>query len=97
MQITFEGPEEELTMTINAQPAVVTVSYAYLEVMRDKDSHKIMPQPTFVAGHSLGEYTALAAAKVFDFPTAVYLARERGRLMHKASLIRQSSGWAKLL
>ena len=83
-RLCFEGPEEELRLTINAQPALVTVSYACLEAISEA-SHSL-PPPTFVAGHSLGEYTALAAARVLDFATTVHLARERGRLMYEAGL-----------
>jgi [acyl-carrier-protein] S-malonyltransferase len=78
----FEGPEEELVKTVNSQPAIVTVSFACLEAARSLNGG--LPPASFVAGHSLGEYTALAAAGVLDFATAVYLARERGRLMHEA-------------
>jgi [acyl-carrier-protein] S-malonyltransferase len=81
-RLCFEGPEDELTVTINAQPAIVTVSFACLAASREADAG--LPSPHFVAGHSLGEYTALAAAEVLDFATTVYLARERGRLMHEA-------------
>ena len=84
--LCFEGPEDELRQTINAQPALVVVSYACLQAAREA-SHNL-PPPAFVAGHSLGEYTALAVAGVLDFATTVYLARERGRLMHEAWLIR---------
>ena len=83
-RLCFEGPEEELRLTINAQPALVTVSCACLEAIGEA-GHKL-PSPTFVAGHSLGEYTALAAARVLDFATTVHLARERGRLMYEAGL-----------
>src|SRR5207248_10101528 len=79
----FEGPDEELEDTINAQPAILTVSLACLEAMREKleaVGHKWQP-PRFVAGHSLGEYTALVAAGVLDFTDALKLVRERGRLM----------------
>ena len=82
-RLCFEGPEDELRQTINAQPALVTAGYACLEAAREISGNKF-PAPAFVAGHSLGEYTALAAAGVFDFTTAVRLARERGRLMHEA-------------
>ena len=82
-QLCFEGPEDELLQTVNAQPAIVTVSFACLEAMRDINQL----EPAFVAGHSLGEYTTLAAAEVLDFATTVYLARERGRLMHEAGQI----------
>jgi len=81
-RLCFEGPEEELTQTVNSQPAIVTVSFACFEAARSLNG--ALPPAAFVAGHSLGEYTALAAAGVLDFATTVYLARERGRLMHEA-------------
>jgi [acyl-carrier-protein] S-malonyltransferase len=82
-RLCFDGPEDELRQTINAQPALVAVSFACFEAARAINSHSLHT-PDFTAGHSLGEYTALAAAGVFDFTTAVRLARERGRLMHEA-------------
>jgi [acyl-carrier-protein] S-malonyltransferase len=84
-KMCFEGPEDELRKTINAQPALVTVSIACLKAAQEVTGNKL-PAPAFMAGHSLGEYTALAAADVIDFSTAVYLARERGRLMYEAGL-----------
>jgi len=83
-KLCFEGPEDELRQTINAQPALVTVSYACLKVAQETAAENALPDPAFVAGHSLGEYTALAATGAVDFTTAVTLARERGRLMHEA-------------
>jgi len=88
-QLCFDGPEEELRQTINAQPAILIVSFACLEATREVNTG--LPQAQFVAGHSLGEYTALAVSGVVDFKTAVYLARERGRLMHEADAIRPGS------
>ena len=84
-RLCFDGPGDELRQTINAQPAIVTVSFACLKAIYEVSDNGL-PLPTFVAGHSLGEYTALAAAGVLDFATTVYLARERGRLMHEAGL-----------
>ena len=84
-RLCFEGPEDELLQTVNAQPAIVTVSFACLEASRSLD--KGLPPADFVAGHSLGEYTVLAAAGVLDFVSTVYLARERERLMHQAGQI----------
>ena len=84
-RLCFEGPEEELVKTVNAQPAIVTVSFACLEAARSLNDG--LPPASFVAGHSLGEYTALAAAGVLGFADTVYLARERGRLMHEAGQI----------
>ncbi len=81
-RLCFDGPEDELLQTVNAQPAIVTASFACLEASREAGVE--LPPASFVAGHSLGEYTALAAAGVLDFATVVYLARERGRLMHEA-------------
>jgi len=88
--LIFEGPEDDLKQTINAQPALVTAACAALEATRALAPGKL-PEPAFVAGHSLGEYTALAVAGVFDFPTAVKLARERGRLMHEAGQLAEGA------
>jgi [acyl-carrier-protein] S-malonyltransferase len=85
--LCFEGPEDKLQLTINTQPALVTVSFACLKAIQETGARNL-PDPAFFAGHSLGEYTALAAAGVFDFPTVVNLARERGRLMYEAGLKR---------
>jgi [acyl-carrier-protein] S-malonyltransferase len=83
-KLCFEGPEPELNDTINAQPAILTVSIACLNVVRER--WQAMGQriaPGYVAGHSLGEFTALVAADVIDFETALVLVRERGRLMQE--------------
>jgi [acyl-carrier-protein] S-malonyltransferase len=83
-KLCFEGPEEELRLTKNAQPALVTMSIAaYRAAMSVVDKSRVTA-PSFLAGHSLGEYTALVLAGVLDFAAAVYLARERGRLMFEA-------------
>lgn len=83
-QLCFEGPDEELRLTKNAQPALLTMSIAaYQAALHEVDKTKVA-SPTYVAGHSLGEYTALVLAGVLDFASAVYLARERGRLMFEA-------------
>jgi [acyl-carrier-protein] S-malonyltransferase len=81
--LCFEGPAEELEDTINAQPAILTVSTACLMALREKWEAlgRSWQPPRFVAGHSLGEYTALVAAGVLDFSDALRLVRERGRLM----------------
>ena len=81
-RMCFEGPEQELNDTINAQPAILTVSISCLNVLRER--WQAMGQviaPRYVAGHSLGEFTALVAADVLDFESALVLVRERGRLM----------------
>jgi len=69
----FEGPEEELKKTENTQPALYLVSSATLHALREEGI-----EPFAVAGHSLGEYTALHAASVFDFETGLLTVRERG-------------------
>jgi [acyl-carrier-protein] S-malonyltransferase len=83
-KLCFEGPEEELRKTINAQPALVTMSYACFSAALSAANGEITPAAHFLAGHSLGEYTALIFAGVLDFASTVQLARERGRLMQKA-------------
>lgn len=85
-QLCFEGPDDELRQTINVQPAIVTISLALLSAIHNMKGDNILPAPAFVAGHSLGEYTTLAAAGVLDFADTIYLTRERGRLMHQAGL-----------
>jgi [acyl-carrier-protein] S-malonyltransferase len=84
-RLCFEGPEDELRQTINAQPAIMTVSIACLRAASEVN-HAV--SPAFVAGHSLGEYTALVAANVLGFTDAIRLVRERGRLMQKAGEIK---------
>jgi len=84
-RLCFHGPADELEDTINAQPAILTVSVAALEALKERlaeAGHRI--EPMVVAGHSLGEFTALVAAGVIDFPSALQLVRERGRLMKEA-------------
>ncbi|HEV7662533.1 MAG TPA: ACP S-malonyltransferase, partial [Chloroflexota bacterium] len=85
-QLCFEGPADELEDTINAQPAILTVSMACLAAVREKldELGQNWQAPRFVAGHSLGEYTALVAAGVLDFSDALTLVRERGRLMKES-------------
>lgn len=91
-KLCFEGPEEELSQTINTQPAIMAVSIACLRAFGNGN----YIEPVFVAGHSLGEYTALVAAKVLDFPDAVRLVRERGRLMQEAGK-EQPGGMAAII
>ncbi|HYY90317.1 MAG TPA: ACP S-malonyltransferase [Chloroflexota bacterium] len=82
-QLCFEGPADELEDTINAQPAILTVSLACLAAIREKVEAlgQNWQPPRYMAGHSLGEYTALVAAGVLEFSDALRLVRERGRLM----------------
>ncbi len=81
-KLCFEGPAGELTRTINAQPAIMTVSLACLAAAIE--SGALAERPASMAGHSLGEYTALVAAGALSLPEGVRLVRERGRLMQEA-------------
>jgi [acyl-carrier-protein] S-malonyltransferase len=78
-QLCFEGPEEKLRMTEITQPAILTASVAALRALREKGV-----SPNFVAGHSLGEYSAHVAAGTLDFPNAVRTVRNRGKYMQEA-------------
>ncbi len=78
-KLCFEGPEEALKLTENTQPALLAVSIAALAVLRDKGM-----QPDYVAGHSLGEYSALVAAGSLQFVDALRLVRNRGQYMQQA-------------
>ena len=78
-QLCFEGPEERLMLTEHAQPAILAVSTAAARLLASKDI-----TPDFVAGHSLGEYSANVAAGTFSFADAVRLVRRRGRYMQEA-------------
>ncbi|MDP4083002.1 MAG: ACP S-malonyltransferase [Bacillota bacterium] len=78
-ELIFEGPQDELTLTVNAQPALLTTSIAVLEYFR-----QFGIVPDYVAGHSLGEYTALVASGAFTFEEGVYAVRKRGEFMEKA-------------
>jgi [acyl-carrier-protein] S-malonyltransferase len=82
-RLCFEGPEDQLRQTEYQQPAVVAVSLAYLAAARGKHE-AVESLPAYVAGHSLGEYSALIAAGVLGFEDGIRLVRERGRLMQVA-------------
>ena len=84
-RLCFEGPDEELTKTHNVQPAILVVSIACLKALENA-AIADFPSPAFLAGHSLGEYTALVAAGALGLTDAVLLVRERGRLMYEAGL-----------
>jgi len=83
-RLMFEGPEDELTLTENAQPALMAVSLAALRVLTDEGNVDIAKACRFVAGHSLGEYSALAAAGTFALADAARLVKIRGRAMQEA-------------
>lgn len=82
--LIFHGPESELRDTINSQPAIMVVSIACWKAWGEYLG-SATPQPTSVAGHSLGEYTSLVVAGVLSFADGVKLVRERGRLMQQAA------------
>ena len=79
-QLCFSGPDSDLKLTENTQPAILTVSVAALRVLESETGLK----PDFVAGHSLGEYTALVCAGALSFREAVRVVHQRGRLMQQA-------------
>jgi [acyl-carrier-protein] S-malonyltransferase len=78
-QLCFEGPEEQLRLTEVTQPAILTASIAALRVLESR-----MPRPAYVAGHSLGEYSAHVAAGTLSFADAVRTVRYRGKYMQEA-------------
>jgi [acyl-carrier-protein] S-malonyltransferase len=78
-KLCFEGPAEELKLTENTQPAILTCSVAVARALAERGCH-----PGYVAGHSLGEYSALVAAGAVEFRDAVRLVRRRGRYMQEA-------------
>jgi [acyl-carrier-protein] S-malonyltransferase len=79
-RLCFEGPEADLQLTANTQPAILTTSIAAHRVLEAKGA----PQPAYVAGHSLGEYSALVAASVLSVAEAVTTVRRRGQYMQEA-------------
>ena len=83
-RIMCEGPESDLTLTENAQPAIMANAIATLRVMEKEGGISLADKADFVAGHSLGEYTALCAAGAFDLPTTARLLKLRGQAMQAA-------------
>jgi [acyl-carrier-protein] S-malonyltransferase len=83
-QTIFEGPQDTLTLTQNAQPALMAVSLAVMRVLEAEAGLNLAKDAKFVAGHSLGEYSALAAAGTFTIGDAARLLRTRGQAMQKA-------------
>ena len=84
-RLMWDGPEAELTLTENAQPALMAVSMAVIRVLEAEHGITVTAVASFVAGHSLGEYSALAAAGTFDLADAARLLRTRGRAMQSAT------------
>lgn len=80
-KLCFEGPDSDLQLTENTQPAILTTSVAALRAMESEG----FPRPDYVAGHSLGEYSALVAAGALTFTAAVRVVRLRGRFMQEAT------------
>ena len=82
-KIILEGPAEELQLTKNTQPAILTVSYAIFQVLK-KEFNLDFSNFKFFAGHSLGEYSALVCSESLNFDDAAYLVYERGKAMQEA-------------
>jgi [acyl-carrier-protein] S-malonyltransferase len=83
-KLMFEGPESDLTLTENAQPALMTVSIAALRVLEAEGGWRLADKVSYVAGHSLGEYSALAGAGALTLSDAARLLKLRGQVMQKA-------------
>ena len=83
-KLMFEGPESELTLTENAQPALLAASLAVVRVLEREVDFDIARQAAYVAGHSLGEYSALAAARALPAGAAARLVKRRGQAMQRA-------------
>jgi [acyl-carrier-protein] S-malonyltransferase len=83
-KLVFEGPESDLTLTENAQPALMAVSIAALRVLEAEGGWRLADKASYVAGHSLGEYSALAAAGALGLSDAARLLKLRGQAMQKA-------------
>ena len=92
-RLAWEGPESELNDTVNTQPALLVHSVAVLRVLEETNPGL---QPTFAAGHSMGELSALVAVRALDFPEALKLVRTRGVLMKQAGEI-SPGGMAAIL
>ena len=82
-KIILEGPEEQLKLTQNTQPAILTVSYSIFSVLKNEFNFDFK-STKFLAGHSLGEYSALVSSNAIKFNDAVYLLFERGKSMQEA-------------
>ena len=89
-KLIFEGPEKELQLTKNTQPAILTVSYSIFRVLKDEFEFDFSSFRYF-AGHSLGEYSALVCSESLNFDDALYLLHERGKAMQEAVPVGQGS------
>ena len=83
-RLMWQGPEDDLTLTENAQPALMAVSLAAMRTLEKQGGFKLADKAAFVAGHSLGEYSALAAAGSFSVADAARLLKLRGQAMQRA-------------
>lgn len=83
-RLMFDGPEDQLTLTENAQPALMAVSLAVVRVLESEGKFSLADKGAYVAGHSLGEYSALAAAGTFSIADTARLLKIRGQAMQKA-------------
>ncbi len=95
-RLMFEGPDSDLMLTRNAQPALMAVSLAVIKVLEVEAKLNLGETCTYVAGHSLGEYSALAAARAIELPAAARLLRIRGEAMQEAVPVGEG-GMAALL
>ena len=95
-RLMFDGPAEDLQLTANAQPAIMANAIATLRVLEKEGGVRLADKADYVAGHSLGEYTALCAAGAFDLATTALLLRHRGEAMQAAVPVGQG-GMAALL
>ncbi len=84
-RLMTEGPEDQLTLTENAQPAIMANAIATLRVLEKEGGLRLSEKVDYVAGHSLGEYSALCAAGAFDLPTTARLLKLRGQAMQAAT------------
>ena len=82
-ELIIKGPEDQLQLTENTQPAILTLSYSIYRVLTDEFDFNFESEKYF-AGHSLGEYSALVCSKSLDFKDALYLLKERGKAMQEA-------------
>ena len=90
-RLMFEGPDEELILTENAQPAIMAVSMAMMQVLKFEGGVDLAATAAFVSGHSLGEYSALAAAGCFSLADTAGLLKTRGRAMQEAVPVGQGA------
>ena len=90
-KIMWEGPDADLTLTENAQPALMAVSLAVVRVLENQGNWTIAEKAAYVAGHSLGEYSALAAAGTFSLADTARLLKTRGQAMQKAVPVGQGA------